>query len=333
MADWTFATGNALTRKAWAKKWWMEAKVESYFYANGFVGTGSQNIIVEFPDLEKDQGDVLYLGELMQLDEGGGVANDSTMEGFEVAPDTYDDAITLTQIRNAIRTAGRESEIRPSDNGTRAYAKELLQTWMAAKIDQDIFTALGTSCTKGIYGGDATTTATIEAGDYMTLSLISKCVAYCAKASPLIAGPTVKGKQMNGVIVISPDQAFDLSERDAAWAQAQREAQKRGNDNPIFTGALGIHKNVPIHEHQRVATVGIVGGWGATSVLAGAQALFMGMKSGAIAYARKKVWEEKTFDYQNKVGFCIGSIYGVTKAVFNSADLAVVGVYTYRSDN
>lgn len=330
MADWTFATGNALTRKAWAKKWWMEAKVESYFYANGFVGTAPSNIIVEFPNLEKDQGDVLYLGELMQLDEGGGVANDAQMEGNEVAPDTYDDSITLAQIRNAIRTQGRESDQRPADNNIRSYAKELLQTWMAAKIDQDIFTALGTACTKGIFGGDATTTATIEAGDYMTLSLISKCVAYGRKASPLIVGPSVKGKSMNGVIVISPDQAYDLSERDAAWAQAQREAQKRGADNPIFTGALGIHKNVPIHDHQRVATSAV---YGAGANLPGAMGLFMGSKSGAIAYANKKIWEEKTFDYQNKAGFCIGSIYGTTKSVFNAADLAVVGVYTYRTNN
>lgn len=330
MADWTFATGNALTRKAWAKKWWMEAKVESYFYANGFVGTSPTNIIVEFPDLEKDQGDVITIGELMQLDEGGGVANDSMMEGFEVTPDTYDDTITLTQIRNAIRTAGRESEMRPSDNGIREYAKELLQVWMAAKIDQDIFDALGTSCTKGIYGGDATATTDVAAGDYMTLSLISKCVAYSRKATPMITGPNVKGKAMNGVIVISPDQAFDLSERDAAWAQAQREAQKRGDDNPIFTGALGIHKNVPIHEHQRVLTSAV---WGSGGDVKGAMGLFLGMKAGAIAYSKKKIWEEKTFDYSNKAGFCIGSIYGCTKAVFNSVDNAVVGVYTYRTDN
>lgn len=330
MADWAFATGNALTRKAWAKKWWMEAKVESYFYENGFVGTSAENIIVEFPDLEKDQGDVIYLGEILQLDEGGGVANDSVMEGNEVAPDTYDNSITLAQIRNAIRTGGRESDMRPSDNGIREYAKELLRQWMAAKIDQDIFTALGTSCTKGIYGGDATVTTDIEAGDYMTLSLISKCVAYAKKARPLIVGPTVKGKQVNGVIVISPDQAFDLSERDSAWAQAQREAQKRGDDNPIFTGALGIHKNVPIHEHQRVATSAT---YGSGANLAGAQALFLGCKAAAIAYAKKKIWEEKTFDYQNKAGFCIGSIYGCSKSVFNSADLATIGVYTYRSNN
>ncbi len=289
--DWSFATGNALTRKAYAKKWWMESKKESYFYENGFVGASTENIIVEFADLEKDQGDVLYLGEILNLDEGGGVANDSPMEGFEVAPDTYDNSITLAQIRNAIRTGGRESDIRPSDNGIREYAKELLRRWMAAKLDQDLFTALGTSCTKGIYGGDATATTDIEAGDYMTLSLISKCVAYAAKASPLIVGPTVKGKQTNGVIVISPDQAYDLSERDAAWAQAQREAQKRGDDNPIFSGALGIHKNVPIHDHQRVA---VSATYGASANLNGAMALFLGVKAAAIAYATKKIWEEKT---------------------------------------
>ena len=42
---------------------------------------------------------------------------------------------------------------------------------------------------------------------------------------------------------------------------------------------------------------------------------------------------EHKVDYQNKAGFCIGSIYGLTKSVFNSADLAVVAVYTYRSNN
>jgi N4-gp56 family major capsid protein len=328
MGDWTFATGNALTRKAWAKKWWMEAKTESYFYENGFVGASSDNIIVEFADLEKDQGDVIYLGQIRELS-GGGVANDGAMENAEEAPLTYDNSVTLTQIRNAVRTAGREMEMRPSDNGIREHAKELLRRWMAAKIDQDIFTALGASCTKILYGGDATATTDIEAGDYMTLSLISKAVTYAKKAQPRIIGPNVKGKSMSGVIVMAPDQAFDLSERDAAWAQAQREAQKRGDDNPIFSGALGIHKNCAIHDHTRIALAATWGG----STLTGAQALFLGVQAGAIAYSKKKIWEEKTFDYQNKAGFCIGSIYGVSKSVFNSADIAVVGVSTYRTSN
>jgi len=289
MGDWTFATGNALTRKAWAKKWWMEAKTESYFYENGFVGASNDNIIVEFADLEKEQGDVITIGQIRELS-GAGVANDGAMEGAEEAPSTYDDAITLTQVRNAVRTAGREMEMRPSDNGIREHAKELLRRWMAAKIDQDIFTALGASCTKILYGGDATSTTDIEVGDYMTLSLISKAVTYAKKAQPRITGPNVKGKAVSGVIVMSPDQAFDLSERDSAWAQAQREAQKRGDDNPIFSGALGIHKGCAIHDHTRIALAATWGG----STLTGAQALFLGCQAGAIAYSKKKIWEEKT---------------------------------------
>ena len=330
MTDWAFATGDALTRKAWAKKFWIEAKTESYFYGNGLVGRNeNQAIIVELPDLEKEQGDVITYGTVRQLS-GAGVAADSAMEGFEEVPSVYDDNVTLSQIRNAVRTDGKYTEQLPSDKGMRAWAMEVLKRWMAMTIDQAIFTAIGASLTKAIYGGDATATTDIEAGDYFTLALISKCVAYAKKATPLIIGPSFKGKKTNGVIVISPDQSFDLTERDAAWNQSRMDAALRGDNNPIFTGALGMHKSVPIHEHSRVA---IATTWGGTTNLNGATALFMGVGSGVIAYAEKKIWDEKTFDYGNKVGFCIGKIYGVSKTVFNSADNAVVGVRTYRSSN
>jgi len=59
----------------------------------------------------------------------------------------------------------------------------------------------------------------------------------------------------------------------------------------------------------------------------------MGVASGAIAYVKKKIWNEKTFDYGNKVGFAIGALYGVTKAVFNSSDNAVVAVRSARTSN
>lgn len=329
MSDWTFATGDALTRKAFGKKYWIEAKTQSYFYDNGFVGEGDGNIIVEFKELQKEQGDQITFGQVRELS-GAGVANDGAMEGSEEAPTVYDDAIVLSQIRNAVRTNGAETEQRSSDAGLRNWAKELLSRWMAAQIDQTIFTALGASCTKILYGGDATATTDIEAGDYMTLALIGKYAAYAKKANPLIVGPTVKGKQTAGVAIITPDQAYDLTERDASWAQAQREAQKPGYDNPIFTGALGIHKNVVIHDHPRIA---LATTWGSGSNLNGATALVLGIQAGAIAYAKKKIWDEKTFDYGNKVGFCVGALYGFTKAVFNSADNAVVGIVTYRTSN
>lgn len=329
MADWTFTTADALTAQAWAKKWLIEAKTESYFYGHGFVGQGEDNIIVDYPDLEKEQGYQFTYGQIREL-AGSGISGDSAMEGNEDTPDVYDDAITLNQKRNAVRSAGKLSEQYPSDKAVRTWAMELLKRWMAATLDQDLFDALGTSITKALYGGDATSTADIEAGDYFTTALISKAVAYAKKATPKIVGKTMAGRKMYAC-VISPDQAFDLRTRDAAWAQAQREIlAMKGEGNPIFTDALGSWNNTVIHEHERVS---IATTWGSGANLPGATALFMGIQAGAIAYAKRKIWNEKTFDYGNKVGFCIGSIYGCTKSVFNSSDNAVVGIRTYRSNN
>ena len=330
MAEWSFATGDNLTRKAWAKNWWIEAKKASYFYGQGLVGRDyTQAIIVELPDLEAEQGDNITYGQIRELS-GAGILADGDMEGNEEAPTTYDDDVTLNQKRNAIRSEGKLSGQRPSDKRLRMWALELLKRWKAELLDQDLFDALGNSLTKAIYGGDATTTGSIESGDYFTLALIAKAVAYAKKATPKIIGPTFGGKKTNGLVVISPDQSYDLTERDAAWNQSRMQAELRGKTNPIFMDALGMHKGVPIHEHPRVA---VSTTWGTATNLAGATALFMGVGSGVIAYAERRIWNEKTFDYANKVGFCIGAIYGTSKSVFNAADNAVVGIRTFRSNN
>jgi N4-gp56 family major capsid protein len=330
MAEWTFATGNALTRKAWHKKWWIEAKTQSYFYENGLVGRNCENsIIVELPDLEAKQGDNITYGQIRELS-GSGVLNDATMEGNEEAPTTYDDDVTLYMQRNAIVSGGRMSMQRPSDAGYRQWAVDLLKRWQAATMDQAIFTALGTSSTKALYGGDATSTATIEDGDFFTLYMISRAVAYSRKATPKIVGPMFKGKKTGGIVVIGIDQAFDLTQRDAQWSDTRMQALMRGMDNPVFTGALGMHENCPIHSHERCP---ITTAWGSGSATNGATGFHLGVGAGVIAYGQKWIWNEKTFDYGNKVGFCVGFMWGVSKSVFNSADNAVVEYRTNRTSN
>ncbi len=164
----------------------------------------------------------------------------------------------------------------------------------------------------------------------MTLALGGICKTYASKATPRIKGPTVKGKKYAGVMVMSPDQEHDLTTLDGSWAQGNREALPAGMDNPIFTDVIGVRRNVIYHSHPRIS---LATTWGAGAKLNGATALFLGIGAGTIAYAKKKIWEEKSFDYANKVGFCVGSLYGFTKNVFNAADYAVVGVRTYRSNN
>jgi N4-gp56 family major capsid protein len=248
----------------------------SFFFENGLVGPDPDNdIIVLMDDLEKDQGDQVTFGQVRELN-GEGVSGDATMEGNEEEPDTFDDAVVLNQRRNAVRDGGKLSSQRPADKRLRAWARRLLSRWLADIIDQDIFDSLASSPTKVIYGGDATSTATIESGDYMTLQLISKAVTFAEKTSPMIMGKNVNGVKSH-VCVMSPDQSYDVMESDAAWAQAQREAQRRGGDNPIFKNALGMWRDCALHRHKRtpIATT-----WGSGSNLNGATALFMGVSAG-----------------------------------------------------
>lgn len=330
MADWGYETGDALTQKKWRKDWWMEAKTMSFFEDNGYIGTDETNsFIVRFDDLEKDQGDQITYGQLVELS-GGGVTGDSVLEGNEEEPSEYDDAVTLNQKRNAIRSAGMLSGQRPSDKKFRMHAKELLSRWIAERIDLDLFTDLSTSFTKTIWGGDATTTATIESGDYMTLNLIGQAATFAEKTSPEIQGRAMGGGERMWACVMSPDQAYDVMERDSAWAQAQREAMQRGGDNPIFKNALGVWRNTILHKHKRVP---LATTWGSGANLNGASAIFMGIKAGVIAYAKQRVSNEKTFDYNNKLGIMVGAIYGTSKTVFNSTDNAVIGIRTFRSNN
>jgi len=328
MADWEFTTANALTAQQWAGKWWIGVKKESWFYDNGMIGSDQNNdVIVEFADLKQKPGYQLTYGQIRELS-GAGILGDADMEGQEEAPVTYDDAITINQYRNAIRTQGKLSEQYKSDQETRKWAQTLLERWKAGTVDQLLFTAIGTSCTKYIYGGDATATTDIEAGDYMTLSLIAKAVAYGDKATPQIVGRS-KGGQRETVCVMAIDQRFDLKKYDASWKQAQLEAMQRGPDNLIFKKAIGKHEDCALFAHIRapLATT-----WG-TGAINGATAFFMGAGAGAIAVVKDKTWEEKTFDYGNKVGFCIGAMLGVSKSVFNSADNAVVAIATNRTNN
>lgn len=329
MSDWTFTTADNTTRVSWAKKWFAEAKEESFWYGVGAVGTSPDNdIIYEVKDLEKEQGYKHWVGQVRNLS-GAGIPGDNTLEGNEEAPDTYDDAVTIDQFRNAVRTKGRLSDQYPSDDGVREWAKMLLKRWKAEKIDQDIFDGLGSACTKILYGGDATSTATIEAGDYMTLALIDKAATYAAKATPQVLGKS-KGGRRKYLSVMAIDQASDVRRFDAEWGQNHREAMARGPENRVFKTSLGEFANTELEQHRKVS---LSTNWGLAANLNGASALFCGVLSGCIAYARRKVWEEKTFDYGNKVGFAVGAIYGFTKLVFNSADNAVVQIRTYRTSN
>jgi len=327
MAVTAFATGDTLTEKAWSKKALKLGMNRSYFEQNGYVGEDKNNIIIKYTELQKKKGDVIYIPAYGELT-GGGVSGDSIMEGNEEAVPFYDDSITIDQIRNAVRIEGAMTEQRTS-LGLRRIGRDVLSDWLANLITQDTFTALGGSPTRVVFGGDATTKATIEAGDYLTTTLLSKASTIAEKNTPEIK-PITKGGAQVFVCCSAPDSAYDLKISDSVWGQAMREAMPRGSTNPLFKNAYGMWDGVVIQKHKYITTAT---DFGTSSNLAGAECLFLGKGAGAWAFAKNKFWKEKAFDYANSPGVCIGNIWGVTKLVINSEDNGVITLVVYRSNN
>jgi hypothetical protein len=146
----------------------------------------------------------------------------------------------------------------------------------------------------------------------------------------------VKGKK-HYIMFIEPYQALQLK-KEAAWLQAQREANIRGESNPIFSGALGMWDGVIIHESQLIhrrtgaGTSGIAEEFEADDVLASgmtlARALFCGSQAALLAQGQYPTYVEKIHDYKTKAGYHTDVIYGVKKTVFNSIDFGVITVDT-----
>lgn len=323
--DSEWLTGSPEAVKRWSRETWVE--LPKLIYWNKFMGKGLNSVVQVKTELEGQSGDKITFSFVRKL-QGGGVNGDGDLEGQEEPINTYQDSVTIDQKRNAVRLKGRMSERRTAYS-QRTIAKELLSTWLAEVIDADIFAAMDTAPSTVVYGGAATSTATLAVGDYLTTALITKLKAKAKKAVPKL-WPVKIGSKEYFVLIIHPDQESDLKTFDASWAQAQREAQNRGDENPIFEGCVGIWDGVIIHVHEDIA---VSTTYGATANLPGANAQFVGRQAAAFAWGERPRWVEKEFDFGNKVGFAIGAIYGVKKAVFNAVDHAMMSVRTYRTNN
>ena len=317
-------TGAAEAVKRWATKIWLEASKEIYW--GKFIQENENAIIQLKTELEKGPGDKVTYTLLRKLT-GAGVDDDATLEGNEEPLSWYSDSVTLAQKRNAVRLAGRMSERRTAFD-QKLGAKTQLKTWLAETMDSQMFTGFDSAPTVVVYGGDATSTATIDAADKFTPALIDKAIAKAKKAVPKIWPVRYMGKDYY-VVVVHTDIGFDLR-RDPEWQQVQREANLQGLNNPIFTGMLGMWQGAIIHEHEAVP---ISVTYGAGGNVPGASNMFLGRQAGIMAYgARPEAWE-KEFDYGSKAGFAIGAIWKFKKAVFNAADNSYIAIRTARTNN
>ena len=152
------------------------------------------------------------------------------------------------------------------------------------------------------------------------------------KIRPII----IKGKK-HYVFFASPWQIKALRFEDK-WINAQKDANVRGHENPIFSGAAGMWDGVIVHEYEKIQLRTGAGGSTAPEIfeagdplasgISACRGLFCGAQAGILAYGRKIGWKEKMFEYESQFGVEVSSIYGFTKAKFNSQDFAVIACDT-----
>lgn len=364
-----------LRMELWRRELFKDVIDGMYFTQNGLMGKGDNYIVQVFDELKKSAGDTITVPLTAKLS-GAGVTGDSELEGNEESISSYYDQIAIDQIRNAVRLTGSLDQQMNSYDMYKD-AKDKLSIWAQEYLERQIFMKLGgvsaltlTDTTGAVYSGSATWSNTadaipsateagntgidytyrylnadaaagldgIAATDIMTTGIISKAKMIARLASPSIRPLRVEGKDYY-VMFLHPKQVWDLKNAaSSTWAQAQRDAQVRGDSNPIFTGSLGIWDGVILFEHEYVPQLtgngsSVVFSSGNTtyapngvvvyrSLLCGRQAV------GAAFTSESFKMQEETFDYGNKKGVATGIIGGVQKMAFNSKNYGVVTVDT-----
>lgn len=304
----------------WGQELLYQAREQIFW--DRFSGQVGENMpIVWNTDLTKSSGEIVKVDFLSKAS-GSGKSDSETLAGSEEEATFYQLDVKVAYKRNAF--AVHEAHQQKTMHELSEWGRKLSANWIADQIDNDIFDKLDAQTTNRLYGGAATSKATLTAGDTLSAALISKARA---KARSLYIPQINVGGRMLYIMVVSSFAAYDLKQ-DTTWREAQREAQARGNDNPLLSGMLGIYDGVALFENDRVE-IGSNAGAGAVSYaichLVGGQAV-------GFAWAMPPSEIRNVSDYGATVGIGAKAMWGCAAAVFNGVPIGHIPVMVAAAD-
>lgn len=360
MAQTVVPFGDVKAQKKWSTNLAVDVLTKGYFQKK-FVGVGSNNIIEQKTELESDQGDRISFDLSMQL-RGKPTEGDERVEGKEENLKFYSDEVQIDQTRKSVSAGGKMTRKRTAHD-MRKIARDRLGDYWAEYMDQLMFIYL--SGARGmnedfiedenftgragnalqspdsqhhLFGGSATSKATLTATDKMNRELIEQAQTVAGMmraADPETANmmPVLVEGEERYVTVMSLYQEYDL--RTAAGTSGWLEIQKaaagaEGNKSKIFKGGLGMIANTILHCHKSTVRFN---DYGVGGDLPAARALFMGRQAGVVAYGTPKgakfSWFEKLVDGDNEPIVISGTICGCKKTRFNNKDFGLMALDTY----
>lgn len=336
------ATGATLAKQVYDERVFRESIKETFFGSQMMGTDGSKPVYVK-SDLEKGKGETMVFGLRMRAT-GAGVTGDATLEGNEEKLNLYSLTATLQQYRHAVRDEGALSRQRPAFD----LEDEMIQAikdWGTEKLDQLCFDAIGigdgatSNPTKVFYvttaGLLANTAATAKAALTAADSKISPAQIMGVKAWAKTGGgrvyvpirPVKVDKKDYFLLTCHPDCLFDFK-TNSTYQQFLRDAEVRGPDNPLFTGAVAVVDGIVVHENEKcnVATDG-----GGASV-AWSKASFFGQQALCWAWGKRPKVIERDFDYGDELGKAWAVIAVAKRSAFNSLDYGSVGLWLSRTN-
>lgn len=361
MAQTIIPWGDPKAQKKWSATLATDVNRNGY-WSRKFMGKEQNNIIQERLDIASDAGDRVSFDLSVRLRQRP-TAGDKRVKGKEEHLSFFTDEVIIDQLRHPVSAGGRMSRKR-TVHDMRKIAKDRLSEYWRTYLDELKFIYLSGArgmneefiegedytghagnplrtpdATHILYGGSATSKATITASHLMSRSLIERAEtharmirAYDTEAADMVP-VSVEGEDRY-VAVMSKYQEHDLRTADTnGWVKIQADASKaEGRNNPIFKGSLGMIKNVVLHAHENVIRFN---DYGSGTNLPAARALFLARQAGVIAYGTpggmRYMWKEEMEDYDNEPTVVAGVIFGFSKTRFNNRDFGVIALDTHAA--
>lgn len=298
------------------------SQAENMTFFNGMEGPeGSSMPIIRKDSLGQEAGDTIKTDIVLALT-GAGLTGDtsgSLLEGNEEALKFRQLSFTVDSLQHAVRWTKLAQKLITHD--MRRTAQNQLAKWLAGKLDDQIFAELSGSgsttlpTTAQWFAGTATsrnTLADTDAGGRLTLNSLTELKAFAQVENKIEPVRTEDGNEYF-TFVAHPYAIMQLKRDDVKWAQAQRDAQIRGDENPLFTGSAGIWDGVIIRSSNRVRrSINAAG----TPIMV-ADNLFLGAQAMIRGYGSYPDWTEEYFSYGQEAGIATWTLVGNKLAVFD----------------
>jgi len=233
--------------------WWTERlrdeAVRRAFWGARFQGKeGSSKPIIVNEDFTKKPGETINFNVVSQIFSAG-VTGENTLQNNEDKLALGQYTLTVDWIRNAIAYT-KSLERRVNFNIVQTIRQELA-TWLARKIDGDMFSSILSNATNTIYAGSASSDATLGTNSHFGTEEIDRIKLALQRTAIPIRTEGAEGEENEyyGAVISEGDEYW--LKGDATWNQAQRDAGPRDySKNRIFTGALGMYNGVIIYVHK-----------------------------------------------------------------------------------